>query len=43
MLHWLVDNGYVLKIQQGELPALSNLNLNRCNLSDDGWEKFSRL
>ena len=24
-----------------ELPALSNLNLNRCNLSDDGCEKFS--
>ncbi|KAL5152661.1 F-box/LRR-repeat protein 14 [Glycine soja] len=26
-----------------ELPALSNLNLSRCNLSNDGCEKFSRL
>ncbi|MCI29208.1 F-box/LRR-repeat protein, partial [Trifolium medium] len=24
-----------------ELPALSNLNLNRCNISDRGCEKFS--
>lgn len=25
-----------------ELPALSNLNLNRCNISDNGCKKFSR-
>ncbi|KAL4382214.1 hypothetical protein AHAS_Ahas04G0211100 [Arachis hypogaea] len=31
-----------LRLGLEDLPLLSNLNLNRCNITDDGCEKFSR-
>ncbi|XP_072092169.1 uncharacterized protein [Arachis hypogaea] len=30
-----------LRLGLEDLPLLSNLNLNRCNITDDGCEKFS--
>ncbi|XP_020977422.1 uncharacterized protein LOC107635003 isoform X1 [Arachis ipaensis] len=31
-----------LRVGLDDLPLLSNLNLNRCNITDDSCEKFSR-